>query len=76
MSWFSMTCRRERHGARDVGQTAVGNCLALIWTRWIVCVDAQLPCIGMFRGSMGGMARDGYSSAKSGQPIGWSMSLA
>ena len=28
-SWFSMTCGRERQSARDVGQTAVGKCLAL-----------------------------------------------
>ena len=39
-----------------------------------MCVYAHLPRIGMFRGSMGGMARDGNSSAKCGKPIGWSMS--
>ena len=41
-----------------------------------MCVYAQLPRIGMFRGSMGGMARDGNSSGKSGKPIRWSMSLS
>ena len=35
----------------------------------IVCVYAQLPRIGMFRRNMGGMARDGYSSAKCGKPL-------
>ena len=57
------------------GTNRCGKLFGLIWTRWIVCVYAQLPRIEMFRGSMGGMARDGDSSAKCGKPIGWSMSL-
>ena len=56
------------------GTNRCGKVFGLIWTRWIVCIYAQLPRIRMFRGSMGGMARD--SSAKCGKPIGWSMSLS
>ena len=58
------------------GTNRCGKLFGLIWTSGIVCVYAQLPHIGMFLRSMGGMARDGYSSAKCGKPIGWSMSLS
>ena len=58
------------------GTNRCGKLFGLIWTSGIVCVYVQLPRIGMFRGSMGGMAKDGYSSAKCGKPIGWSMSLS
>ena len=67
---------REARCKRCGTKTAVGKVFGLIWTCGIVCVYAQLPRIGVFRGSMGGMARHGNSSAKCGKPIGWSMSLS
>ena len=41
--------RGPRHGAKDVGHTVVGRCLALFGPRRIVCVYAQPPRIGMFQ---------------------------
>ena len=44
-----------RHGAKDVGQTAVGKVSGPIWIRGTACVCEQSPRIGRFLGSMGRM---------------------
>ena len=67
---------RAQAWCQRCGTNRCGKLFGLIWTSGIVCVYAQLPHIGMFLRSMGGMARDGYSSAKCGKPIRWSMSLS
>ena len=56
-----------RHGAKDVGQNQCGKVFGLVWTRGMVCVYAQLPRIGMFRGSVG------HSSSSSWRKNRWSL---
>ena len=44
--------RGLRHGAEDVGRTAVGRCLAFLGILGTVCVCPQHPRIGMSQRTM------------------------